>query len=229
MAYSGPLHSVTAFGMNEHISYSVRVSSPNELTTVIPAAIFRFTITVVLRNAPRSPILYTRPNPIHSQIFFQEGASDFLRPLLSRLSSHTLFGAETVDRIVEMVASAVRDIIQVDADAPSSSTSQPPQIPVSVEITVTDNTTLAARQDSATLGFGMVPASQEAIEKLLKKTRVVKTERCSICLEELVVDDECCILPCHHCFHENCILDWLHTGHTFPLCRYPVQTLKIRD
>jgi len=226
MAYSGPVYcyNMTAPGRNAGISYNVKVSGTNELTTLIPATMFRFTIKVFHQNAPRVPILDTPPTLVPSQTFFQEGAPDSFRPLLSTLSSHTLFGTQAVDRLVEMVASALRELFRVDAHAPSSSTSQPPQIPLWVVIEVIDNSMPAPRPNSATLGFRMAPASQEAIEKLLKKSRVVKTEWCSVCLEELVVDDECYTLPCHHCFHEKCILDWLHTNHTCPLCRYPVQT-----
>nr|KYP60480.1 putative RING-H2 finger protein ATL5G [Cajanus cajan] len=73
----------------------------------------------------------------------------------------------------------------------------------------------------------MVPASNEAIKTSLKKSTVmVEGEGCSICLEEMDVNDECYTMPCHHGFHPQCIVTWLKTSHMCPLCRFPLPTLK---
>ena len=47
-------------------------------------------------------------------------------------------------------------------------------------------------------------------------------EQCAICISELEADDELTILPCHHCFHKECISGWLvHKGLSAPcpLCK----------
>ncbi|ESW29980.1 hypothetical protein PHAVU_002G114900 [Phaseolus vulgaris] len=223
---SGYSYSRTTFGMNERMSYNISISASNETTTLNPAAILRFTIKVFLRNEPRIPIHYRSSTPIPSQTFFQEGLC-FLRTLLSSLSSHRLFSAEAIEDIVESVAFEVRDIFQVDDAGPSSSEYQPPEIPVCVVINVADNSMLAARQDPAALTLRMVPATTEAIETSVKKSTVVESGcYCSVCLEEVVVNGECYTLPCNHFFHKKCIVRWLYTSHTCPLCRYPLPVSK---
>nr|KYP60481.1 E3 ubiquitin-protein ligase RNF181 family [Cajanus cajan] len=75
--------------------------------------------------------------------------------------------------------------------------------------------------------FKMIPASNEAIQTLLKKSMVmIGSEGCPICLEELDANAECYTMPCHHVFHLQCIVTWLQTSHVCPLCRYPLPTLK---
>ena len=43
---------------------------------------------------------------------------------------------------------------------------------------------------------------------------------CSICLSDYQPKDTIrCIPDCHHCFHANCIDEWLRMSATCPLCR----------
>ncbi|XP_018853749.2 putative RING-H2 finger protein ATL69 [Juglans regia] len=43
---------------------------------------------------------------------------------------------------------------------------------------------------------------------------------CSICLSDYLPKDTIrCIPDCHHCFHANCIDEWLRMSATCPLCR----------
>ncbi|KAI0334401.1 hypothetical protein GY45DRAFT_1295236 [Cubamyces sp. BRFM 1775] len=75
-----------------------------------------------------------------------------------------------------------------------------------------------------------VPASEEVIEKLprevLEEGSPLLEKDCAVCKEQFKLetedpDDQIIIsLPCHHPFHENCILPWLKTSGTCPVCRY---------
>ncbi|KAI9084523.1 hypothetical protein K1719_033511 [Acacia pycnantha] len=69
----------------------------------------------------------------------------------------------------------------------------------------------------------IVPTMKKAIA-LLKKMKIsddkVKESQCSICLEDFDEHDDVLVLPCDHFFHNNCIVKWLNTGHTCPLCRF---------
>lgn len=50
----------------------------------------------------------------------------------------------------------------------------------------------------------------------------VNEECCSICLETYSLEDDgkICKAGCNHCFHTNCMSNWLMTGHqTCPMCR----------
>jgi len=45
------------------------------------------------------------------------------------------------------------------------------------------------------------------------------TGTCAVCLEDRKEGDECCLLPCEHKFHSNCIQQWVEVNATCPLCR----------
>ncbi|CAK8690675.1 E3 ubiquitin-protein ligase RNF103-like [Clavelina lepadiformis] len=50
---------------------------------------------------------------------------------------------------------------------------------------------------------------------------------CSICLENYTQQSLVCGLPCHHVFHHECILSWLHGDrHCCPICRWPSYQAK---
>ena len=51
---------------------------------------------------------------------------------------------------------------------------------------------------------------------------VTNEDCCAFCLESYSFGDEgnICASRCNHCFHTNCISNWLMTGHqTCPMCR----------
>lgn len=69
------------------------------------------------------------------------------------------------------------------------------------------------------------PAPAEAIASLQKK----KTDKemlgpegnaeCSVCMDDVVLDEEVVALPCSHWFHEACVKAWLSEHNTCPICR----------
>ena len=74
-------------------------------------------------------------------------------------------------------------------------------------------------------------ASAEAIDSLktfsISPFLKLETEKCSICLENVGFREneenvKLSLLPCEHVFHHLCIVKWLQTSHTCPLCRYPM-------
>lgn len=52
---------------------------------------------------------------------------------------------------------------------------------------------------------------------------------CSICHESFVELDVVLKLPCRHMYHEGCVVSWLETHNTCPLCRHdmPIQEKKV--
>ncbi|KAF8665286.1 hypothetical protein AX16_000307 [Volvariella volvacea WC 439] len=75
-----------------------------------------------------------------------------------------------------------------------------------------------------------VPATEEVIEKLqrdvLELGSPLLEKDCAVCKEQFSVkttDPEELVvvtLPCHHPFHQPCILPWLKSSGTCPVCRY---------
>lgn len=55
------------------------------------------------------------------------------------------------------------------------------------------------------------PASRTAVENLkeIKIESDSNKKQCPICLKEFEVNDLAKSMPCHHVFHQDCILPWL--------------------
>jgi hypothetical protein len=60
------------------------------------------------------------------------------------------------------------------------------------------------------------------------KINNIATE-CSICQEFFVVGDEVCKLSCRHVYHTSCVLNWLQSHHTCPLCRLQLPSQDIQQ
>lgn len=45
-------------------------------------------------------------------------------------------------------------------------------------------------------------------------------EACTVCHDDFQAEGTVLELPCHHCFHEDCILPWLKEHNTCPVCRH---------
>ncbi|KFY45911.1 hypothetical protein V495_02756 [Pseudogymnoascus sp. VKM F-4514 (FW-929)] len=69
------------------------------------------------------------------------------------------------------------------------------------------------------------PAPAEAIAALPKKKvdkEMLGSEgkaECSVCMDDVVLDEEVVSLPCSHWFHEACVKAWLSEHNTCPICR----------
>ncbi|KAK6129784.1 hypothetical protein DH2020_036491 [Rehmannia glutinosa] len=75
------------------------------------------------------------------------------------------------------------------------------------------------------------PASKEVVAKLPVNTvteevlvKLGKDAVCSICQENLVVDDKMQELPCKHMFHPPCLKPWLDKHNSCPICRHELKT-----
>ena len=72
-----------------------------------------------------------------------------------------------------------------------------------------------------------IPATRSAVEALEKfrfqqQSDSVSVGECIICLEEFETGSELIRMPCSHVYHGHCILKWLHTNNSCPLCQYPM-------
>ncbi|KAI1184137.1 hypothetical protein F5B17DRAFT_413133 [Nemania serpens] len=69
------------------------------------------------------------------------------------------------------------------------------------------------------------PATEDAIASLPRRKldeEMLGAERkgeCTICIDEVVVEDEVLVLPCRHWFHEECASLWLKQHNSCPVCR----------
>ncbi|KAK2181260.1 hypothetical protein NP493_404g01000 [Ridgeia piscesae] len=72
-------------------------------------------------------------------------------------------------------------------------------------------------------GSGPPPADEQQIQAL-PKVKVTQTEvdhkvQCSVCMEDLTLNEEVQQLPCNHLYHHDCIVPWLELHGTCPVCR----------
>ncbi|CAL0333764.1 unnamed protein product [Lupinus luteus] len=71
------------------------------------------------------------------------------------------------------------------------------------------------------------PAPQDSIQNLERFTIEGRSDSsnassvsiCSICLDDLSIGSEATRMPCSHVYHNHCIVKWLKTCNTCPLCR----------
>lgn len=85
---------------------------------------------------------------------------------------------------------------------------------------VSDEIMRESMEEFAEMGYGMIPASKSSIEKLDQVLHMSGTENCTICLERLPIGMLVTRMPCTHFFHKNCIVQWLDTSNSCPICRF---------
>ena len=56
-------------------------------------------------------------------------------------------------------------------------------------------------------------------ESGLIQTDYSKYSRCSICMEDFTEGEEVVLCPCKHCYHDQCIKEWLRLKNSCPLCK----------
>jgi len=77
---------------------------------------------------------------------------------------------------------------------------------------------------------GPPPASDGAIDRLVREAAPAEGQgQCSVCLADLASEEkvthspQCIKMPCGHRFHEKCLLQWLRSHNTCPVCRFAVE------
>ncbi|KOM30071.1 hypothetical protein LR48_Vigan848s000300 [Vigna angularis] len=204
---------------SQHYYYNV-VRLNNQHTTVEPGDTFNFDIKVIYHTVHTIPHgLRNRFSPlsISCREFVQEG-QNFLGSLLSGLS----FSIESIAEISESVVSTVQELFE---DSSIASESQHRIIPLSLTIIIVDPAGIDGVMEESRTFPGMNQSNETILKTFLKKrTDTEGSEECCICLEGLDINCESCTMPCHHAFHQQCILKWLKTKRVCPLCRYPLPT-----
>lgn len=68
------------------------------------------------------------------------------------------------------------------------------------------------------------PASKQAVESLKNATIGEPGKNCPVCLKEFSKEEIVTEMPCCHAFHKECIIPWLTTINTCPVCRFELPT-----
>ena len=77
---------------------------------------------------------------------------------------------------------------------------------------------------------GAPPAAKSAIEALETLEvgdscdKMMMVVVCAVCKDAMVIGETVKKLPCGHCYHGNCILPWLGTRNSCPVCRFQLKT-----
>lgn len=71
----------------------------------------------------------------------------------------------------------------------------------------------------------VAPAAKESVEALEKfrydgVSSKVEVMMCTICMEGVLTGNQLTRMPCSHVFHGHCILEWLQSRHSCPICRF---------
>lgn len=60
-----------------------------------------------------------------------------------------------------------------------------------------------------------------------REERPPEGSECEVCLSEIQEGDAYLSTPCHHHFHEQCLLRWVQEQHNCPVCRAPLPSISI--
>ncbi|ESW08091.1 hypothetical protein PHAVU_009G017600 [Phaseolus vulgaris] len=206
--------------------------------------ILRIDVTIIVRyynhhlSVIETSTLLKSSTPISYQNFF-ENSIDFLRSVLFDPRCSYCFSQEMVDPVSEKIVNMIKVVLEF-GDGPESVDSECKELPLNIDIIVDVVPDVESEEEEEGEEIEeeemehyavTIPASAEAIDSLktfsispfLKK----KTHKCNICLENVRFKDneenmKLSSLPCKHVFHHLCIVKWLQTSHTCPLCRYPM-------
>jgi hypothetical protein len=91
----------------------------------------------------------------------------------------------------------------------SSSSSSRPPVPVSTVFILILDSCCCAADTSPTLPF----------PPLQPQTEEGASTQCPVCLTDIDIGAPCHRLPCAHHYHQECILEWLKTKNSCPVCR----------
>lgn len=74
-------------------------------------------------------------------------------------------------------------------------------------------------------------ADKEVVENLpeVKMTRHKCADHCVVCQEKFQCSDDVTCLPCKHKFHRPCVLPWLETHNTCPICRFELPAQEVEE
>ncbi|KAK7400365.1 hypothetical protein VNO78_11571 [Psophocarpus tetragonolobus] len=198
--------------------------------------ILRFNITVSLqfltqhRRVAEALTLFKASIPITCERF-ENNEENFLRSFLSNPSSIPYFAPEGLDEITRELIPWVKTLFEVEtlaSDEAEPSDSECREFPLSlyifVDVPEDEESTVIAEEYSKQHRLNMIKSL-----KTITDSTFIKTEDCSICMEGFSreeSDDALSSMPCHHVFHHQCIVKWLQTADTCPLCRYSMPSAK---
>ena len=61
-------------------------------------------------------------------------------------------------------------------------------------------------------------------DNILNKLRQNKQKNiCTICLQRITTDNDINLLSCGHCYHRDCLSQWIHKNNVCPLCRHDIK------
>lgn len=110
----------------------------------------------------------------------------------------------------------------------TSEASHPRMLSLTLDVIPATNREDAELINNWVVEQSMVSSMEKAIASLSKvevTNQELKAEPCSICLENFEDDkDDVSAMPCDHVYHRNCIVKWLRTSQTCPMCRFSIST-----
>ncbi|ESW20947.1 hypothetical protein PHAVU_005G028300 [Phaseolus vulgaris] len=171
-------------------------------------------------------------DPRCSYCFIPEIVDPILATIVNMIKVALEFGGgpESVDSECKEFPMNLNIIVDVVADVESEEEEEEEEEDVETEVEAEVEEEVETEEEMEHYA-ATIPASAEVIDSLktfsispfLKK----ETEKCNIYLENVGFREneenvKLSSLPCEHVFHHLCIVNWLQTSHTCPLCRYPM-------
>ncbi|OAY84114.1 E3 ubiquitin-protein ligase RING1-like [Ananas comosus] len=79
------------------------------------------------------------------------------------------------------------------------------------------------------VGWRKTPRISKKAVDAMPTVEIDRSINCPICLEEFAIGEEAKEMPCKHKFHRECIVPWLETHCSCPLCRFEMPADDLED
>ncbi|XP_020082208.1 uncharacterized protein LOC109705839 isoform X1 [Ananas comosus] len=79
------------------------------------------------------------------------------------------------------------------------------------------------------VGWRRTPRISKKAVDAMPTVEIDRSINCPICLEEFAIGEEAKEMPCKHKFHRECIVPWLETHCSCPLCRFEMPADDLED
>ena len=137
------------------------------------------------------------------------------------------FNSEATERLNELIREISGDMVGGDSatNFPEFINIAMPTVPLYniFENIIVESVIRLSENDSTLIRDYNIQIKEKPILYQCKEGNI----KCSICFETIEKDNIVQSLPCSHCFHHECINNWVQMKEECPICRHKIEIINI--